>query len=243
MDTSLHENSDLSTPISLIIIDTNGKLGEAQMGIRGKEELLLGSSFGENDIVIRSSIVSKSHGAFRRVGDDFYYRDLESHNGTFYDGKAGRRLLKDSSEEVQLHNGDMLRIVAKVAKGEKSILLFYQNDRGGGLWRRFPLINRETLVGRSSRCDIQLIGKGISRCHAMFVRRGGEYLLRDLGSTNGVYINRERISGEVSLHEKDVVQIMESVMIYSGGAIFYRMKTGYENALSPVKNNHAVTYS
>ena len=243
MDTSLHENSNVSAPISLIIIDTNGKLGEAQMGIRGKEELLLGSSFGENDIVIRSSIVSKSHGAFRRVGDDFYYRDLESSTGTFYDGSSGRRHLKKPSEEVLLKNGDILRIIAAAGQGEKSILLLYQNDKGGGIWRRFPLINRETLVGRSSRCDIQLLGKGISRCHAMFVRRNSGFFIRDLGSTNGVFVNRERIRGEISLHEKDVVQVMESTLVYSGGAVFFRMKTGYEREFSQMNAGHAVTRS
>ena len=60
-------------------------------------------------------------------------------------------------------------------------------------------------VGRSSRADLQLNSDAVSARHAEFFEHDGEIWLRDLGSTNGTYVNFERLSGEVRLDEGDVI--------------------------------------
>ena len=53
----------------------------------------------------------------------------------------------------------------------------------------------------------------MSRKHAAFVRQGEGYLVRDAGSLNGTYVNRERID-EAVLSTGDEVQIGKFRLVY-----------------------------
>ena len=46
----------------------------------------------------------------------------------------------------------------------------------------------------------------VSRKHAQFIRSGDEFSVRDSGSLNGTYVNRERVDAQI-LHTGDEVQI------------------------------------
>ncbi len=66
--------------------------------------------------------------------------------------------------------------------------------------------------------DIFLDDVTVSRKHALFVAQGGGYVVRDAGSLNGTYVNRERID-EAPLHLGDEVQIGKFRLVYySSGA-------------------------
>jgi general secretion pathway protein A len=62
------------------------------------------------------------------------------------------------------------------------------------------------LVGRSDHNDISVNSRFISRHHALFVRHGKATFLMDLNSTNGTYVNSQRVSNHVLLHD-DVISI------------------------------------
>nr|WP_051681567.1 FHA domain-containing protein [Cellulomonas sp. HZM] len=85
-----------------------------------------------------------------------------------------------------------------------SALLVMQ--RGPSAGARFLLDAERTLAGRSTRADIFLDDVTVSRKHAEFVRDGRTFLVRDVGSLNGTYVNRSRID-EVVLRAGDEVQI------------------------------------
>ncbi len=53
----------------------------------------------------------------------------------------------------------------------------------------FELGERAVLIGRSMECDIQLGVQNVSRKHARVFAHNEEYLIEDLGSTNGVFVN------------------------------------------------------
>jgi diguanylate cyclase (GGDEF)-like protein len=65
--------------------------------------------------------------------------------------------------------------------------------RGRAVGESFTLDREDTLIGRGPECDIRLEDEGISRRHCQVVRAEGEWVLMDLGSTNGTYHNGERI--------------------------------------------------
>lgn len=62
-------------------------------------------------------------------------------------------------------------------------------------------------VGRAADNDIRLDGLQISNHHARFVSANGAVTVEDRGSTNGVYVNGQRISGRGAVQRADVIQI------------------------------------
>ncbi|MCW2941040.1 MAG: domain containing protein [Actinomycetia bacterium] len=79
-------------------------------------------------------------------------------------------------------------------------------QRGPNAGSRFLLDKDRTSAGRHPESDIFLDDVTVSRRHAEFFRRGTAFSVRDVGSLNGTYVNRERID-EASLSGGDEVQI------------------------------------
>ena len=78
-------------------------------------------------------------------------------------------------------------------------------------------------VGRAPDNDIRLDGLQISNHHARFVRTNGSVAVEDAGSTNGVYVNGERISGRRAVQLSDLIQIGPFVLqadLHQGVAVY-----------------------
>jgi len=73
---------------------------------------------------------------------------------------------------------------------------------------------RELTLGRSAECSLQLPVTGASRRHASITSRDGHVLLRDLGSTNGTFLNGERVEGEATLASGDRIRIGGFEIVY-----------------------------
>jgi ABC-type multidrug transport system ATPase subunit len=75
--------------------------------------------------------------------------------------------------------------------------------------REYPITGDETVVGRNaSVCDLAVSGATVSRRHFRIVARGPrEYVLHDLESTNGVFVNHQRVSRQAVLQEGDLIGI------------------------------------
>lgn len=93
---------------------------------------------------------------------------------------------------------------AVAALPEGSALLIVQ--RGPNAGARFLLDTDRIGAGRHPRSDIFLDDVTVSRRHCEFSRCDLGYLVRDLGSLNGTYVERERIESQV-LQNGDEVQI------------------------------------
>ncbi len=78
--------------------------------------------------------------------------------------------------------------------------------RGPNAGSRFLLDSELTTVGRHPDSDIFLDDVTVSRRHAEFYRRPAGFTVRDVGSLNGTYVNRERIE-ETDLYDGDEVQV------------------------------------
>ena len=89
--------------------------------------------------------------------------------------------------------------------------------RGPNAGSRFLLDADVTTAGRHPDSDIFLDDITVSRRHAEFVREGDGFALRDVGSLNGTYLNRERIEHAV-LAGGDEVQIGKYRLVFLVGA-------------------------
>jgi pSer/pThr/pTyr-binding forkhead associated (FHA) protein len=85
--------------------------------------------------------------------------------------------------------------------------------RGPNAGSRFLLDKEVTTVGRHPESDIFLDDVTVSRRHAEFTRRGDGFVVRDVGSLNGTYLNRERID-DAGLSNGDEVQIGKFRLVY-----------------------------
>jgi hypothetical protein len=77
--------------------------------------------------------------------------------------------------------------------------------------RAFPLRKDRVSIGRLDESDIPLSDPGVSRRHAEVHRRNGEYVVVDLGSTNGTMVNESAVS-EHTLRPGDRITIGRSVL-------------------------------
>ena len=73
----------------------------------------------------------------------------------------------------------------------------------------------EVLIGRDPHAQALLEGDGfVSARHALVRVRGGRLTIADLGSTNGTFVNGERIAAETALDDGDEVAIGSTRMVY-----------------------------
>ncbi|MDN5964119.1 MAG: FHA domain-containing protein, partial [Actinomyces sp.] len=92
-----------------------------------------------------------------------------------------------------------------------SALLIVQ--RGPNSGARFLLDPEVTNAGRSPKSDIFLDDVTVSRRHCQFISHEGGFLVRDSGSLNGTYVNRQRVD-QAQLHAGDEVQIGKYRLTY-----------------------------
>ncbi len=69
----------------------------------------------------------------------------------------------------------------------------------------FELEDGEQTVGRSRTCDVSVSDPSVSRRHVVLKADSGRILLKDLGSSNGTFINGERIQEGGELHHGDTL--------------------------------------
>src|SRR5262245_62987781 len=69
------------------------------------------------------------------------------------------------------------------------------------------LVREEYGLGRSEDNAVQLTERNISRRHAQFERQGERWLVKDLSSYNGTYVNGQRVAGNRELTHGDLIQL------------------------------------
>jgi pSer/pThr/pTyr-binding forkhead associated (FHA) protein len=99
--------------------------------------------------------------------------------------------------------------VAALRSGTAILVVQTGPDSGG----RYLLDTEAVTAGRHADSDIFLDDITVSRRHAEFVRGPGGYVVRDVGSLNGTYVNKDRID-EIALHDADEVQIGKFRLVY-----------------------------
>ena len=70
----------------------------------------------------------------------------------------------------------------------------------------------ELTVGRAGGCQITLDDTFVSQLHARVFRRDGNLFVEDLGSTNGTFLNRKKVTAPVAIRKGDRLQIGKTVM-------------------------------
>jgi pSer/pThr/pTyr-binding forkhead associated (FHA) protein len=70
----------------------------------------------------------------------------------------------------------------------------------------------EISVGRAPGCQVTVDDTFVSQVHARVFCREGNYLVEDLGSTNGTYLNSKKVSGAMIMQRGDRLQVGNTVL-------------------------------
>ncbi|MBI2757403.1 MAG: FHA domain-containing protein [Chloroflexi bacterium] len=77
----------------------------------------------------------------------------------------------------------------------------------------FSLEGDQLVIGRDSSSGVAINDAEVSRKHARLTFQGGKYVLEDLGSTNGTFVNGQRLASPVVLKSGDVVSFGEQIVL------------------------------
>jgi DNA-binding winged helix-turn-helix (wHTH) protein len=87
---------------------------------------------------------------------------------------------------------------------ETPVLIALSKAMSGTRW---PLVGQAFVIGRGADCDLVVAERQVSRHHARIRRVGEAFVVEDLGSRNGTYVNGAVVEEPVPLQDGDVVQI------------------------------------
>jgi diguanylate cyclase (GGDEF)-like protein len=88
---------------------------------------------------------------------------------------------------------------------------------GDELGKKYELDRPGLIVGRSSGADIRVDQETVSRAHAELGGDGRSVSIRDLGSTNGTWVNEERVE-EAELGDHDLIKIGATIFKFLSGS-------------------------
>jgi len=96
-------------------------------------------------------------------------------------------------------------------QGQQPVLVMYKGPFAGLRW----VVENDTFtIGRAADCDLVVAERQISRYHIRFERDTDGYLLRDLGSKNGSFVNGERVRGQpYRLRDGDEIALATSILM------------------------------
>ncbi len=182
----------------------------------GKSSVSLGRG-SANDIVLEDEKISRAHARLDHGPEGYFIVDLGSSNGTMVNGARVKHFKLSPGDVLQVGKSELVfdmeiaepepevTMINTVADLESSLsnatiamtlhetlnarLVVYSPSK---TWE-FPLITDQVTIGRHPDCEIQLPFAKVSRRHATVERQGESFVVRDLGSGNGTWLDNRAV--------------------------------------------------
>ncbi len=196
--------------ISLIVVLDGNR--EADFCRRGKRvcSFFIGRT-AEADLFLNDLTVSRRHCRIFRQAQSIAIEDLGSRAGTFLNGQK-------VSQPVSLHDGDEIRV------GDVILRARIEGQKVGNGASALPMgdnqvipLGREVLtIGRAPTCSLRLEHPTISRRHVEIQTVDGTFVVRDLASANGTFVNGEALKEPRPLVRGDSLRIGPYHLTFDG---------------------------
>jgi hypothetical protein len=123
---------------------------------------------------------------------------------------GGDLTMKISADQI-----DSTDVTVKISgfDSQHAALVIRRGAEGHGAGETFRLEGQVTTAGRADDSEILLDDVTVSRRHAVFVRTAEGYMVKDAGSLNGTYVNKQLVTERV-LENGDEVQVGKFRMVF-----------------------------
>jgi hypothetical protein len=96
---------------------------------------------------------------------------------------------------------------------------FLYVEKGPGAGQLLPVKQGPLVIGRASSCELRLQHPSISRRHAQLMRQGDRFVLRDLNSQNGTFVNRFKVNSDHEVLVGDEITLGNAVLKLRGSSV------------------------
>ena len=190
---------------TLIIEDKHGGIADEYSFEEG--EFYIGRSH-TSDIILPSDNVSRRHARLYTVDGKCYIEDLSSSNGVFVNGRRINEVYQ-IQRSAQIKVGDYyLHIESDTDAGvEEEKTWCKLTGRNLAFANQVFRVQRKVnLIGRGKDCTLTIIDPSVSRIHTkLSVERSGALTIEDLKSSNGTFLNDERIE-VATVNHRDIIR-------------------------------------
>ncbi len=99
---------------------------------------------------------------------------------------------------------------AMPGKGKPPTVVVVRDD--GGRKLASHALSDTLQIGRAEACHVRIGDRYASQFHARLYPKNGSWYVEDLGSTNGTYLNRRRLTGSAEVHAGDAIRIGKTTL-------------------------------
>lgn len=174
-------------------------------------------------IRINSNLLSRHvlQGELTLQGNQWFYQDTNSINGTFVNGQLYWPLNDGPMQPMPLNAGATLDIDAdRSGDHPNGVRLRLQRGEPCSYCAEFLNPQGDTLIGRSEQCDIHLPNINVSRRHAVIHASQGQYFLENLSETAGVFVNAVPVTRGRMLAPRDIIDICGTILMFAPGCLY-----------------------
>ncbi len=218
--TVLFTESSANNVAYITLFDVSGMVSSSKVI---KEHITIGraSQSSTCDIQIDSPIVSRNHGEIFIADGAYYYRDLDSTNGTYINNKLYGN--KANEAVCKLDEGSVISFEIRQGneRHPKSVVcVFSFSQNAYSKISEIPLTENiaELQIGRMAE-GVKLDNPMVSKLHASFFNTKNGWAVIDHKSTNGVFLNGKQIGSPKYLNPYDIVRVVNTVFVFCGGKI------------------------
>jgi pSer/pThr/pTyr-binding forkhead associated (FHA) protein len=164
------------------------------------------------EMVLPDPQISARHAVIQRMPEGYMLRDLGSKNGTFVNGQQVQQVRLQGGERLRLGKTELVFTAPGVGVPSASPI---PPSSGGGTaylaivvsdqeFARYPVASG-TVLGRYASCPVDLSADAlISREHARLDYESGQWIIADLGSDNGTFVNGQRVTSQALQHGSEI---------------------------------------
>ena len=184
-----------------------------------KDSVTLGRE-PDNDIVIEAEAVSRHHAVMKRRGPAFLITDLGSTNGLNVSGELVKEKLLAPGDHVSVgHSVTLEYRGAEALAADMAAAALAAAGRGAPAPSVYEIRDGDSLIlGRGDETSVHMAHPQVSAQHAEVQRQADQYVIRDMGSSAGTYVNGQLVN-EHALRENDVIRIGPNRLVFQAGQL------------------------